>query len=136
MITRKIGVGVLASMALVVAACSSGATANPSFNPATLKIGLVTDVGKLNDQNFNQYSWEGAQDGATQIGAPAPKSAQSVVSADIKTNIQAFVDQKFPLQGLDRTDLGERIVTQRVDCAFHLVYIRDEGAEGPAVLQS
>jgi len=73
---------------------SPSAAASASASSA-LKIGLVTDVGKLNDQNFNQYSWEGAQDGAAKIGAPAPKSAQSQVSADIAKNIQAFVDQKF-----------------------------------------
>ncbi len=81
-----------ASGAAPSTAASTAASAAPT---STLKIGLVTDVGKLNDQNFNQYSWEGAQAGATKIGAPAPKSAQSVVSADIKKNIQAFVDQQF-----------------------------------------
>ena len=38
-----------------------------------LKIGLVTDVGTLNDHNFNQYSWEGTIDGAARIGAAAPQ---------------------------------------------------------------
>jgi basic membrane protein A len=71
----------------ILAACSSGSSG--------LKIGLVTDVGTLNDKNFNQFSWEGTQDGATRAGAPAPKSAQSAVSADIQKNIQSFVDQKF-----------------------------------------
>jgi len=89
--TRLTGLGLLAALAVVVAACGGGATPGPG----SLKIGLVTDVGKLNDQNFNQYSWEGAQDGATKIGAPAPKSAQSAVSDDIKKNVQSFVDQKF-----------------------------------------
>jgi basic membrane protein A len=95
MIRRTSRLGLLAAtLAIVASACSGSATPVPSAG-STLKIGLVTDVGKLNDQNFNQYSWEGAQDGATAIGAAAPKSAQSTVSADIKTNIQAFVDQKF-----------------------------------------
>ena len=94
MITRTSRLSLLvATLAIVASACSGSATTAPSGT--TLKIGLVTDVGKLNDQNFNQYSWEGAQDGATKIGAPAPKSAQSTVSADIAKNIQAFVDQKF-----------------------------------------
>jgi basic membrane protein A and related proteins len=82
--------------AIVLAACGGGtATTAPASAGSALKIGLVTDVGKLNDQNFNQYSWEGAQAGAAKIGAPAPKSAQSAVSDDIKKNIQSFVDQKF-----------------------------------------
>jgi basic membrane protein A len=88
---RSAGLALLAGLAIIVGACSSGGTTAPG----ALKIGLVTDVGKLNDQNFNQYSWEGAQAGAKAIGAPDPKSAQSTVSADIKPNIQSFVDQKF-----------------------------------------
>ena len=90
--TLRAPLAMLAIAALAFGACSAGAS--PSGGSA-LKIGLVTDVGTLNDKNFNQYSWEGAQDAATKLGAPAPKSAQSQVSADIQKNIQSFVDQKF-----------------------------------------
>ncbi|MGZ3587195.1 MAG: BMP family ABC transporter substrate-binding protein [Candidatus Limnocylindrales bacterium] len=86
--TRTLGLALLFVLSLVLAACNSGGSTG-------LKIGLVTDVGQLNDHNFNQYSWEGAQDGATKISAPAPVAAQSTVSADIAKNIQGFVDQKF-----------------------------------------
>jgi basic membrane protein A len=114
---RSLGLTLFSGLAIVVAACSGGGTPSPSAGtpssaasqPAAsggasagasgatsaLKIGLVTDVGTLDDKNFNQYSWEGTQDGAAKIGAPAPKSAVSKVSADIAKNIQAFVDQKF-----------------------------------------
>lgn len=85
-----------AAAAIVVTACSSGG-ASPSAAGSALKIGLVTDVGTLNDKNFNEYSWLGAQDGAARIGAPAPKSAISQASADIAKNIQSFVDQKFDI---------------------------------------
>lgn len=100
--TRPAALGLIAALALVVSACSGSASpaasgAASAGTSSTLKIGLVTDVGKLNDQNFNQYSWEGAQAGAAAIGAPAPKSAQSSASADIKPNIQSFVDQKFDI---------------------------------------
>jgi basic membrane protein A and related proteins len=94
--TRLAGLGLLAAFAMVVSACGGGSTPAPSGGPSSaLKIGLVTDVGKLNDQNFNQFSWDGAIAGAKLIGAPGPKSAQSTASADIKPNIQSFVDQKF-----------------------------------------
>jgi basic membrane protein A len=93
-----------AAVAIAVAACSSsGASpgtsgaASPGASTSALKIGLVTDVGTLNDKNFNEYSWLGAQEGATRIGAPAPKSAISQASADIAKNIQSFVDQDFDI---------------------------------------
>ncbi len=56
--TRAIWLAALTIAALLISACAAAA-------PAGLKIGLVTDVGTLDDKNFNQYSWEGAQDGAT-----------------------------------------------------------------------
>jgi basic membrane protein A and related proteins len=92
--TRSAGLALLAGLAIVISACSSGA-ASPAASGSALKIGLVTDVGTLNDKNFNQYSWEGAQAGAAKIGAPAPQAAQSQASADIAKNIQSFVDQKY-----------------------------------------
>jgi basic membrane protein A len=89
---RPLALTMVAIAAIVASACS------PAASPATgLKIGLVTDVGTLNDKNFNQFSWEGTQDGAQKIGAPAPQSAISQVSADIAKNIQSFVDQKYDI---------------------------------------
>ncbi len=90
--TRSLGLALLAGLTLMISACSTGA----STAPAGLKIGLVTDVGTLDDKNFNQYSWEGAQDGASKVGGTA-KSATSAVSADIAKNIQSFVDQKYDI---------------------------------------
>ncbi len=98
----------ITSLATVVAAASLmvGASLSSAQSPAAstaaagssdLKIGLVTDVGSLNDRNFNQFSWEGALDGAARIGAPEPQSAVSTVSSDIAKNIQAFVDQKYDI---------------------------------------
>jgi basic membrane protein A and related proteins len=59
------------------------------------KIGLVTDVGTLDDKNFNEYSWIGAQQGAASIGAPAPEAIVTTGSADYATNIQTLLDDDF-----------------------------------------
>jgi basic membrane protein A len=80
----------LASVLLVILAACQGA------GSGGLKIGLVTDVGTLDDHNFNQYSWEGAKAGASAVGG----TAQSVVttqSADYAKNIQSFIDQKYDI---------------------------------------
>jgi basic membrane protein A and related proteins len=90
--TRSLGLALFAGLALMITACGPGA----STAPAGLKIGLVTDVGTLDDKSFNQFSWEGAQDGAAKVGGTA-KSATSAVSADIAKNIQSFVDQKYDI---------------------------------------
>jgi basic membrane protein A len=63
-----------------------------------LKIGVVTDVGTVNDKNFNEYTYKGAQEGAQAIGAAGdipyavPKDA-----AEYGTLLQAFVDQQFDI---------------------------------------
>lgn len=81
-------------LAVVVAACGGGGGgASPSASGP--KIGVVTDIGQLEDKSFNEYSWKGVQDGAKAIGAPAPKVIVTKDIADYKTNIQQFVDQKF-----------------------------------------
>ena len=86
-----------ASMALTLAATTAlaGAAAVLAQDGSELKIGLVTDVGTIDDRNFNQYSWEGAVDGAAAVGAAEPQYAISQTSADIAPNIQAFVDQEY-----------------------------------------
>ena len=87
--TRMIGLAVLAVLSIAIPGCTPA-------GPAGLRIGLVTDVGSLNDKSFNQNSWDGTQDAATKIGATAA-SAVSATSADIARNIQSFVDQKYDI---------------------------------------
>jgi len=88
-----------ASLALTLAATGAltGAAVVAAQDGSDLKIGLVTDVGTINDRNFNQFSWEGTQAGAEAIGAAEPQFAISQASADIAPNIQAFVDQQYDI---------------------------------------
>lgn len=87
----------LAAAALVVTACG-GAGASPSAAPTAagkpLKVGVVTDVGQLEDKSFNQSSNEGAQDAAKQTGGSHDVIVTQNIS-DYAQNIQTFVDQKF-----------------------------------------
>ena len=47
------------SMVLSLTACGGGAS--NSGGGKKIKIGMVTDVGGVNDKSFNQTSWEGLQ---------------------------------------------------------------------------
>lgn len=58
------------------------------------KIGMVTDIGQLEDKSFNEFSWKGVQDGAKAVGGEA-KVIVTKDTADYKQNIQQFVDQKY-----------------------------------------
>jgi basic membrane protein A len=80
-------------------------TAEPGSSD--LKIGLVTDVGTLDDRNFNQFSWEGALLGAALIGAPEPQSIITTESSEYESNIQSFVDEEYDVVVTVGFALGE-----------------------------
>ena len=93
---------VLLTVTLLLAACSSAATPTaPTAAPvqpttsaalpvgASLKVGLVTDTGGVNDQAFNQLAWEGIQKAAKDMGFQA-KFSESKQPADYEKNIDAF----------------------------------------------
>ena len=88
--SRSLALVGLTALALVASACSSSAT--PA--PAKLKIGVVTDVGQLEDKSFNQSSNEGAKAAATALGGTHDVIVTQNVS-DYKQNIQSFIDKKF-----------------------------------------
>jgi len=62
-----------------------------------LKIGYVSDVGKINDQSFNQASWTGVQEGAKAIGLSEQcySFIETTDSADYEKNINAFVKEGY-----------------------------------------
>jgi len=80
------------AVALVFAACG----VIPGTG-SSLKIGMVTDIGQLEDKSFNEFSWKGVQDGASAIGAPKPVAIVTKDIADYKQNIQQLVDQKYDI---------------------------------------
>ncbi|HEY7589657.1 MAG TPA: BMP family ABC transporter substrate-binding protein [Candidatus Limnocylindrales bacterium] len=106
---------VLVAMLLIAACTNTGASQAPSSPPASqpggtsgspaatssggpsgeLKIGMVTDIGQLEDKSFNEYSWKGVQDGAAAVGAEAPQVIVTNDTADYKANIQSLVDDGY-----------------------------------------
>jgi len=86
---RSIALVLIALVAVLAAACSPAATTKPQ-----LKIGVVTDVGQLEDKSFNQSSNEGAKAAAAAIGATSDVIVTQNIS-DYKANIQNFVDKNF-----------------------------------------
>ena len=60
------------------------------------KIGLVTDVGGVNDGSFNQSSWEGLQKAAEDFGVEV-NYLESSTDADYVPNIETFIDEEYDL---------------------------------------
>lgn len=117
---RSTGLTLFAGLSILVAACSnSAATTAPSAAVSTepsaamseaptevpteppvtsdLKIGVVTDVGAVNDKNFNQYSYAGAVQGARAIGAKTPSVVVPAAASDYLPDLQAYVDQGYDI---------------------------------------
>jgi len=81
----------------MVASAAPSVAASPSAaaSASALKIGLVTDLGTLNDKGFNEYSYKGAVDAATTLGAATPSSIVPKDPSEYAGDIQQMVDQKF-----------------------------------------
>lgn len=93
----------LVLLGMLLAACSpqAAATQAPATEPpaasCALKVGYVSDVGKINDQSFNQAGWTGVQEGAKALGLPEScySFIETVDSADYETNINSFVKEGY-----------------------------------------
>ena len=83
----------LLASSFVVLATSCGAL---GIGGSALKVGMVTDIGQLEDKSFNEFSWKGVQDGTKAVGG-TPQVIVTKDIADYKQNIQTFVDQKYDI---------------------------------------
>jgi len=74
----------------------------PACTPATLDcsskdvlcVGLVTDIGKINDKSFNQSAWEGVQQAQKELGAQV-EYIETSNPKDYAKNIAAFGDENY-----------------------------------------
>jgi basic membrane protein A len=62
-----------------------------------LCIGLVTDVGRIDDKSFNQSAWEGAQQAAEALGAAEVNYVETTNATDYAANIALFADQGYDI---------------------------------------
>lgn len=98
---QKIVAAALAGvMALSLAACGgsaksssgeSAAAASTAAGGSDIKVGIVTDVGGVNDGSFNQSAWEGLQKAGEDMGCEV-NYLESKTDADYAPNIESFVD--------------------------------------------
>jgi len=87
--------GLLAVVVLVLSACGPAATVAPTAAP-TIKVGMVTDTGGIDDKSFNNLSWQGVQQGISQLGISG-KYLESHQQADYAKNIQQLISENDDL---------------------------------------
>lgn len=70
--------------------------ADTNTDASNIKIGMVTDIGGVNDGSFNQSSWEGLQRAQSELGVSVDY-LQSKADSDYIPNIETFVDEDYDL---------------------------------------
>ena len=88
---------VLAIAALALSACGGASTEASEDNcadEAVLCVGLVTDVGEIDDKSFNQSAWEGVQQAVEEMGAFA-KYVETKDAKDYAANIALFAEKDY-----------------------------------------
>ena len=89
-----VALAVVAATALAVFAGTVGAT--PKHHAAALKVGLVTDIGGLNDHGFNHLAYLGLQKAQSKLGVQVDVH-QSSSNADYVPNLSSFAQQGYDL---------------------------------------
>jgi len=60
------------------------------------RLGLVTDVGEVDDKSFNQATWEGVQQAIAEFGARA-RYIETKDAKDYTANIELFANQGYDI---------------------------------------
>lgn len=105
---------VLAIVALTLSACGGAPATASEDNCAdeeVLCVGLVTDVGEIDDKSFNQSAWEGVQQAADELGAFV-KYVETKDAKDYSANIQLFADKDYDVIVTVGFALGEATLAE------------------------
>jgi len=78
--------------AMILPACAPAAA--DCTSEEVFCVGLVTDVGKINDKSFNQSAWEGVQQAEKDLGAK-DQYIETTDAKDYAKNIGTFGDEGY-----------------------------------------
>ena len=112
--SRWLVVLVMTTASLAVACGSPSATPVATDDDQPLKIGVVTDIGKVDDRSFNQLAWEGAQQGAAVVGGNV-SYIESESREDYEKNINTYVERDVDVIVTVGFALGEATTTAAKD---------------------
>ena len=118
---------------LVVAACGSddnGSSSTPAAGAATstpaakkIKVGLVTDIGGLNDRSFNQLANAGLEKAQSELGVEG-RVLTSKSNSDYVPNLSSLAQQKEDLVigvGFLMADAMNTVATKFPDTKFAII---------------
>jgi basic membrane protein A len=104
---------------------SGGSGASETATPAqkSIKVGLVTDIGGLNDRSFNQLANEGVERAKSDLGVET-RVLTSKSNADYVPNLSSLAQQKYDLVigvGFLMADAMDTVATKFPDVNFAII---------------
>jgi basic membrane protein A len=133
--------GLLAAM-LVVAGCGSdnksssgsGSSGASTSTPAAkkLRVGLVTDIGGLNDRSFNQLANAGLEKAQKDLGVEG-RVLTSKANSDYVPNLSTLAQQKFDVVigvGFLMADAMNTVATKFPNTKFAIIDVDATGLKG------
>ena len=85
--------------AIMMSSLLVGCSSKRESNEDVYKIGMISDTGGVNDESFNQSTWEGLQQAQEKYGKDKVqvKYVESSQEADYTPNIETFVEEDLDL---------------------------------------
>lgn len=111
---------ILVLIVLLISAVSTFAKSKPEEEREMIKVGLVTDVGKVDDKTFNQFAYEGMMRAADEFGLEA-NYIETQQPTDYDKNIQTFTEEGYDMiitVGFMLTDATLKMASQYPDVIF------------------
>jgi basic membrane protein A and related proteins len=107
----------------------SGATSESTPEAKSIKVGLVTDIGGLNDRSFNQLANEGLERAKSELGVEG-RVLTSESDADYVPNLSSLAQQKYDLVigvGFLMSDAMNTVATKFPDTNFAIIDFPQSG---------
>jgi basic membrane protein A len=126
----------VATAALTATSVASAKPSGSAARAATLKIGLVTDTGGLNDRSFNHLAYVGLQQAQKKLGVQV-KVLQSKSGSDYIPFLSTLAAQKYDLVigvGFLMADAIKTVSAQFPSTKFAVIDVDPAGGDGKNVL--
>jgi basic membrane protein A and related proteins len=102
---------------------SSGSSSSSDDSAKKIKVGLVTDIGGLNDRSFNQLANEGLTRAKSELGVET-RVLTSKSNADYVPNLSTLAQQKYDMVigvGFLMADAVDTVATKFPDTKFAVI---------------
>jgi basic membrane protein A len=133
----------LVGLSIVAAGCGSDDSSTSSGTASTttaaeapkgpaIKVGLVTDIGGLNDRSFNALANKGLEDAKSKLGITG-RVLTSKSNADYVPNLSTLAQQKYDLiigVGFLMADAVDKVAVKYPDAKFAIIDVDQTSLKG------